>query len=261
MDLRIEDRLALVTGASRGIGRATARELALRGCDLVLVARNLPRLTEVAASIRDETGRSIRVIGADLRHPEEIQRIAEAVGRTDFGLDILINNAGATKPGDVFALTDDDWADGFALKFYGYMRMTRALWPLLVERRGVIVNVIGTSAMTPAVDFAIGGAVNAAVANFTKGLAERGIVDGVRVNAVHPGPVLTERLEALLDFQARQTTVNRSELDARIAATNRSTGRSEVEDCANLIAFLVSPLAKQIVGASITIDGGLTKSL
>lgn len=261
LDLELKDKTAVVTGASKGIGRAIARELAAQGCDVILVARTQALLDEAVSQIKQESGRTALGIAADLREPLGVTKVVDTIkGRYDH-LDILVNNAGATKRGDFFELTEADWTDGFALKFFGYVRMSRALWPMLKARQGAVVNVIGAAAKTPSALFTIGGSVNAAATNFTKALADIGIKDGVRVNAVHPGPVVTDRLNALLESEAKAKGISRAEVEAQARAAANSTGYSTVEDVARAVAFLASPLARQIVGDNITIDGGMTKSL
>jgi NAD(P)-dependent dehydrogenase (short-subunit alcohol dehydrogenase family) len=266
MDLQLKDKIAVVTGASKGIGRAVARELASHGCDVVLVARTQSMLDEAVSQIKQESGRNAIAVAVDLREPLAVTKVADTIkGRYD-KLDILVNNAGATKRGDFFELTEADWTDGFgtdgfALKFFGYVRMSRAMWPMLKAQKGCVVNVVGAAAKTPAALFTIGGSVNAAATNFTKALAEIGIKDGVRVNAVHPGPVVTDRLNALLDAEAKAKGISRAEVEAQARAAANSTGYSTVEDCARVVAFLASPMARQIVGDNITVDGGVTKSL
>jgi len=261
MDLQLKDKIAVVTGASKGIGRAVARELASHGCDVVLVARTQSLLDEAVSQIKQESGRNAIAVAVDLREPLAVTKVADTIKGKYDKLDILVNNAGATKRGDFFELSEADWTDGFALKFFGYVRMSRAMWPMLKAQKGCVVNVIGAAAKTPSALFTIGGSVNAAATNFTKALAEIGIKDGVRVNAVHPGPVVTDRLNALLDAEAKAKGISRAEVEAQARAAANSTGYSTVEDCARVVAFLASPMARQIVGDNITVDGGMTKSL
>ncbi|HEX8253328.1 MAG TPA: SDR family NAD(P)-dependent oxidoreductase, partial [Thermoanaerobaculia bacterium] len=177
MDLQLQGKIAIVTGASRGIGQAIAEVLSSEGMKLVLVARSADDLERVAASLPGES----RVQAADLRDPAAPAKVVasaiDAFGR----LDLLVNNAGATQRGDFLELTDETWADGFALKFFGAMRCCRAAWPHLVQTRGAIVNISGVGGRTGSAEFTIGGSVNAAVLNLTKALADRGIKDGVRV--------------------------------------------------------------------------------
>src|ERR1700761_9447597 len=133
MDLGLKGKVALVTGSSRGIGRGVALALATEGCDVMLTGRDEKALNEVAAAIRKQGGRAA-VAAIDLRKPDAPAKLIEQVKRELGGLDILVNNAGATKRGDFLELTDADWEDGYALKFFGHMRLARAAWPLLEGR-------------------------------------------------------------------------------------------------------------------------------
>ena len=172
-----------------------------------------------------------------------------------------MNNAGATQSGDFFKLDDTVWEDGFALKFYSYVRLSRALWPLLAKAQGSVVNIIGGASKTPSASFMIGGAVNAAITNFTKALAELGLRDGVAVKAVHPGMTVTGRLESLLTQRAEAEGMSRDDYEQRELARAGLRRYSQPEDIANLVAFLASPVAQQVHGADVFIDGGATKTI
>ena len=189
MELGLKGKVALVTGSSRGIGRGSALALAAEGCDLMLTGRDGKALEEVAAEIR-AMGRRAAVAVLDLRAADGPEQLIAALKREFGGLDILFNNAGTTKRGDFFALTDADWEEGYALKFFAHVRLTRLAWPLR-ERRGALIAMGGTSGRKPHADFTIGSSVNAAVAALTKCMADRGKTDGVRVNCIHPSLVET----------------------------------------------------------------------
>ena len=180
----------IVTGASRGIGLAVARRLAAEeGMRVLLVARSAPALEQAAATLPGAASHA-----ADLRAPEAAPRVVEdAIAR--FGrLDLLVNCAGATQRGDFLALGDDAWTDGYALKLFGAVRLTRAAWPHLKAASGAVVNIAGVGGRVASADFTIGGSVNAALMNLTKALADRGVAEGVRVNCINPGSIRTDRL-------------------------------------------------------------------
>src|ERR1700712_4282751 len=181
MDLGLSGKVAIITGASRGIGEAIALELAREGVDVCLAARDEAKLQEVAQNIADQSQVGTLVYAGDFRDPtvpkDAIARTIARFGR----LDILVNNAGATKRGEFSTLTEEDWQDGFALKFHGYVRMTRAAWPHLRESGGSIVNIAGIGAHNGSAEFSIGGSVNSAVLYFTKAMADQGTEDSVRV--------------------------------------------------------------------------------
>ena len=187
-------RRAIVTGASKGIGRAIATLLGQRGYAVALVARSQDLLDGLAEELSQRSSAAPALaLAADLRDVGHAPRLVEAAAARFGGLDLLVNCAGATKRGDFFALSHEDFLDGFALKFHGAVAMTRAAWPRLRESgAGHVVNIIGAAARTPSADFAIGGAVNSALENFTKDMADLGRAEKVRVNAVHPGPIETD---------------------------------------------------------------------
>src|SRR5215510_2230370 len=192
MDLGLNQKVALVTGSSRGIGRAIAETLAGEGCDLLLTGRDQAMLDETAAAIRGK-GRKAAVVNIDLREERAPAALINAVQREFGRLDVLVNNAGTTKRGDFFELTDADWQDGYALKFFAHVRLTRSAWPLLKESRGSMITIGGTSGRKPEAAFTIGSSVNAACAAFAKAMAHRGKEDGVQVNCIHPSFVETDR--------------------------------------------------------------------
>ena len=194
MDLGLKNKVALVTGASRGIGRGVAETLASEGCDLVLTGRDEAALEEVVAAVGKQ-GRKAAISVLDLRKEGSEKPLVE-VARREFGrLDILVNNAGATKRGNFLTeLTDADWQDGFALKFFAHVRLAREAWPMLKQQRGSMVTIAGIGGKEPEAPFTIGSSVNAACVAFTKALADTGKTDGVQVNTIHPGRVETERL-------------------------------------------------------------------
>ena len=261
MDLGLGGKVALVTGGSKGNGRACAERLAREGCDVLIVARTASDLERAAAEIGEASGRRVEICATDLRSAQGCQAAVGALEHAFGRLDILVNNAGATQSGDFFQLDDATWEDGFALKFYSYVRLSRALWPLLKEAQGSVVNVIGSASKTPSANFMIGGAVNAAITNFTKALAELGLRDGVGVKAVHPGMTVTGRLETLLNQRAEAEGMSREDYERQELARAGLRRYSQPADIANLVAFLASPLAEQVHGVDVFIDGGATKAI
>ena len=177
------------------------------------------------------------------------------------GIDIVVNNAGATKRGVFLELTDEDWADGFALKFFGAVRLTRAAWPHLKASRGSVVNISGGGGRTPGAEFAIGGSVNAAMQSFTKAMAEVGIADGVQVNVINPGLIRTGRFQKRLEAVAAEQGVDLATAERGMIAASKTTRVGEPEDIAALVAFIAGPEGRFLQGAMIDMDGGSTKTL
>jgi NAD(P)-dependent dehydrogenase (short-subunit alcohol dehydrogenase family) len=252
-------KVAIVTGASRGIGRAIAVHLARHGADVLLTARDEATLNAVAAEIRG-LGRQAVVCAVDLRVVAAAAQVAAAAVAAFGGIDILVNNAGATKRGDFLQLTDEDWSDGFALKLHGAVRLTRATWPQLKNRRGSVVNIAGVGGRTPGADFTIGGAVNGAILSFTKALADVGVRDGIQVNAINPGYIRTDRFTTRLKQRMAESGETVEAAEARIVAESRTVRLGEPDDIAKLVSFIVSPQARYLQGALIDADGGQTKT-
>jgi 3-oxoacyl-[acyl-carrier protein] reductase len=257
MDLQLADKIGIVTGASRGIGRAIAQALAGEGMRLALVARSRGQLEDLAASLPVPS----LVQVADLRDADAPAVVVAAAVQRFGRLDLLVNNAGATIRGDFLTLTDADWQDGFALKFFGAMRCCRAAWPHLQATRGAIINIVGIGGRTGSAEFTIGGAVNAAVLNLTKALADRGVLDGVRVNAINPGSIATERLRTRVERLAAEKQVPADRAGAEMARALRVDRFGEPEEIAAVVAFLASTGAAYCQGAVVDVDGGQTRPL
>jgi 3-oxoacyl-[acyl-carrier protein] reductase len=261
MELGLNGKVALVTGASRGIGDAICAELAREGVHVCLVARDQAKLDEVAASISNTGSARTVTHAADLRQPDAAPA-AVAAAVTAFGrLDILVNNAGATKRADFFTLTEEDWQDGFALKFHGYVRMTRAAWPYLRQSGGNVVNIVGVGSRAGSAEFTIGGAVNVAILNFTKAMADIGINQGVRVNAINPGLIETDRFSRNVARVMNDRGCSREEASRILLASHGTTRVGRPDEVAALTAYLASGKADFIQGSIIDIDGGATRSL
>ena len=257
MDLNLANKVAVVTGASRGIGRAIAQTLSHEGMRLVLAARSLDGLRETEKSCDTEC----LLMELDLRKPDSPE-ILIAGALEKFGrLDLLVNNAGATKRGDFLSLSDADWQDGYALKFFGAMRCCRAAWTHLQKTRGCIINISGIGGRTGSAEFTLGGSVNAALLNLTKSLADRGIQDGVRVNAVNPGSIATERLSARIRTHAGEHRVDEVTAAKQMALKAGIARFGEPGEIARAVAFLASPQADYCQGVILDVDGGQTRTL
>jgi len=257
MDLKLNNKVAIITGASRGIGRAIAQVLSGQGMRLVIAARSAEGLEEVRKSCPTE----VAAVAIDLRDADAAQRVIGIAVEKFGGIDLLVNNAGATKRGDFLELSEDDWHDGFALKFFSAVRCSRAAWPWLQTSRGSIVNIIGVGGRTGSAEFSIGGSVNAALMNLTKVLADRGISDGIRVNAINPGDIETDRLKKRVARYSADNALSLAEAAVQIVANLGIARFGQPEEIARVVAFLASPMAAYCQGAIIDVDGGRTRTL
>jgi NAD(P)-dependent dehydrogenase (short-subunit alcohol dehydrogenase family) len=256
----LQGKVSIVTGASRGIGRAIALRLAGDGSSVLLTARDEAALDRTVREI-DASGGDAAWIATDLRLPESALRLVDDVLETFGRIDVLVNNAGATRRGDFLALTDEEWTDGFALKFFGAMRLTRSAWPHLKAQSGSVVQISGIGGRTPGREFTIGGSVNAALLSLTKALADLGIADGVQVNAINPGAIRTDRLHGRLARIAEEKSTDLAAAERQFIEASGITRIGEPGDIAELVAYLVSPSGRFIHGSLIDIDGGQTKTI
>jgi 3-oxoacyl-[acyl-carrier protein] reductase len=258
MAKEFDGKVVVVSGGSRGIGRAIATAFAREGAQTVLAASNAGNLAEGAKTVAAAGGPAPLMIAGDLRTLAGCEQVFKQVSERFKRCDVLVNNAGATKGGKFLEQPDDAWSDGFALKFHAAVRLTRLFWPLLKEAHGNIVNIVGGAARTPGPDFLVGGAVNAAVANFSKGLTALGNRDDININVIHPGQTQTDRVEQL--FQQFAKAQNKAVEQVRAEALTKSGLRriGQPEDVAELALFLCSARGRHIQGTAIALDGGGT---
>jgi 3-oxoacyl-[acyl-carrier protein] reductase len=262
VELELKDKVALVTGASRGIGRAIALTLAREGARVALCSRKVADLEDAAAAIRAASGTQALCIPGDLSTLGGVEAAVHAT-RERFGrIDILINNAGAIRGGDFLAIPDAQWSEDWSLKLLGYIRMARAVFPLMqAQGGGRICNIVGAASRNPTPAYLTGGAANAALINFTKGLADLGAPSKILVTAVSPAATATERWNDMIQERAAATGRSFGELSAE-AAKAYALGRiATPEDIADLVAFLVSARASFITGVCVTVDGGATRGV
>lgn len=251
---------AIVTGASQGIGRATAIRLARDFASLVLVARNRDHLLETADAVKAQ-GTKALIIDLDLAEKAAAKAV---VGQTlaAFGrVDALLNIAGAVPQVDLFDMTDEQWDDGMALKLHGARRLTIQAWPALKQAKGAVVFTSGNSAIFPKAPYAAVGTINAAIAALAKAFADRGIDDGVQVNSVLPGPVMTGRRRSYLEHWAPRHGMTVEEAMERFPREASIARYGAPEEIAELMAFLVSPAARWMTGSMLRMDGGEVKSV
>lgn len=262
MDLRLRGKSAVITGGSAGIGLACARALAEEGCAIAIVARDAARLQRAAAQLKSDCDLDAYPIAADLSSlPGVESAIAAAHGKLG-RIDILVNNAGSIRAGAFLEIPDEQWVEDLNLKVYGYVRAARAAFPLMQEQGGgCIINVIGTAARQSNALYLVGGAANASLVNFTKGLSDLGAKHGIFVKAASPGAVQTERWENRMKLEAK--ALGRSYEDVRTERiSSYPLGRIVApEEVADLVCFLASPRSDMLNGVTVNIDGGWSRGV
>jgi NAD(P)-dependent dehydrogenase (short-subunit alcohol dehydrogenase family) len=253
MDLHLAGRLALVTGASKGIGFAIARAFAEEGCRLRLVARSADALHSAAETLRRDFGAQVDTIALDLAAPSARERLADLCR----GVDILVNNAGSIPAGTVEDVDEERWRAAWDLKVFGYINLSRACYTAMKARgHGVIVNVIGTTAERLDSGYIAGSSGNAALVAFTRALGSTSDAAGIRVLGVSPGPVLSDRLEGLVKRRAKLRFGDENRWQEILA--NMPFGRpAKPEEVAASVVFLASDRSSYTTGCVLTIDGGL----
>lgn len=252
--------VAIVTGASQGIGKATALRLARDFPSLVLIARDEAHLQETAQQAKTFGAESL-VIPLDLREPAAAEKIVNATLQRFGRIDALVNIAGAVPQIDLFEMTDAQWDDGMALKFHGARRLTIKAWDALKASKGSVVLLSGLAAWDPKPGFAAVAATNAAIIALAKAFAEQGIKDGVQVNSVSPGAVMTGRRRSFFEKWAPAHNLAVEEAIKKYPGESGISRFGQPEEIAELLAFLVSARAKWLTGASLRMDGGEFKGI
>jgi 3-oxoacyl-[acyl-carrier protein] reductase len=252
--------VAIVTGASQGIGRATALRLARDFSAVVVASRNKDELEKTASAINSAGAESL-ICALDLREPESAEMVVE--GTLDrFGrIDALLNIAGAVPQIDLFEMTDAQWDDGMALKLHGARRLTIKAWDALKASKGSVVLISGSAALDPKPGFAAVAAVNAAIIALAKAFAEQGVKDGVQVNSIVPGAVMTGRRRSFMAHWAPEHGMSVEEAVKKFPEMAGITRYGEPEEVDGLMAYMVSPAAKWMTGTSVRMDGGEIKGV
>ena len=252
--------VAIVTGASQGIGRATALRLAQDFSAIVLVARDKDKLEKTATEVRS-VGAEAVIHALDLREAQSAEVVVNGTLERFGRIDALLNIAGAVPQIDLFEMTDAQWEDGMALKLHGARRLTTKAWDGLKASKGSVVLLSGSAALDPKPGFAAVAATNAAIIALAKAFAEQGIKDGIQVNSVVPGPVMTARRQSFFEKWAPAHNLTVEEAVKKFPEEVGIGRFGKPEEIADLLGFLVSPAAKWMTGASVRMDGGEIKTI
>ena len=262
MDLGLRDKRAIVTGGSEGIGRAVVELLAEEGCDVAFCARRRELLDEVARQTEERTGRRLVPIVADLSRRADIDAFVGEAAETLGGIDIVVNNAGASIFAELFDIPDERWMQDIELKLMSYVRTARAAIPFLrAAGGGRIVNVGGNGGRQPMSYHLPGGAANAAILNLTVSLASYLAKDRIHILTCAPGPVRTARFVKQVAANAELWGVSTAEAERRFVEGCPLGSVPSAEDVAGVIAFLASPRAAYMTGTTVTVDGGITRGI
>jgi NAD(P)-dependent dehydrogenase (short-subunit alcohol dehydrogenase family) len=264
MDLELDGKRAIVTGGSRGIGKAIARQLALEGCDVALVARSQDPLESAAAELAKETGRQVIGLVADTGEDDSVRSMVAAAVEQLGGVDILVNCA--AKPGGqgpvptVETVSDEDFWPDMNVKVMGYLRCAREVAPhLKAQGWGRIVNVSGLAARQSG--SIVGSMRNVAVAAMTKNLADELGPHGVNVTVVHPGLTRTEATPEVIRRRAEASSATPEEIERRMAEANSTRRMVDASEVAYVVAFLASPKSVAINGDAIATGGGVGRAI
>ncbi len=258
MDLLLKDRIAIIGGASRGIGYGIARTLAGEGAKIAVTARRAADLEKAAQRIRDETGTNVLAVPADCRHAEDCTRVIATAREAFGGIDIVVNNDGAPPLGEIETFDDDAWQKAVEQNLMYVVRMARGALPHMKARGGgSILNITAISAIQPIEKFGLSVTTWSGVIGFAKTLSIEAARHSINVNTICPGYIETRRLEKVFAAGGKDPAVMRRELEAQVPLGRIGT----VEDVASLVALLVSPRGSYITGATIQVDGGLLRAV
>ncbi len=254
MELNLQKKKILITGASQGIGEKLAFSFAHEGCDIHLVSRSADKLEAIAQQIREKHTVNVGYTAIDMTEEGACQCIVDEAGH----IDILINNAGVVPAGNLASISAEKWRDGWELKGFGYIDMIRLVYPAMKKAGGgVIINNIGSGGEVCDPNYIEGAACNASLMAITKALGSSSLNDNIRVVGVNPGPVKTERISKMMAHV--DVSNNKGSAVVQNPFSHFPLGRpAEPQEVVDLFLFLASARASYISGTVVTIDGGLS---
>lgn len=254
MDLNLNNKTALITGASKGIGKAIAQSMAQEGCNLILTARSEDKLNELKSHLQKQHNISVEVIAIDLSLKNSVEKVSDFSGN----IDILINNAGAIPPGNLSNINEDTWREAWNLKVFGYINLSRLIYNKMKEdKKGVILNIIGAAGQKPMYNYIAGTTANAGLMAFTKALSNGSTANGIRVLGINPGLTTSDRLITMMRGQAKEKLGDEEKWEELFKDLPFKRA-AKAEEVADLTTFLVSPRCSYISGTIISIDAGVS---
>ena len=262
MDLKLKDKVAVIGGASKGLGKGCALQLAKEGANVAICARGLDSLNETADFIEKSTNSKVLAIQADLSKADDIHRVVDETIKTFGRIDILVNNSGGPPPGNFFDFSDQDWEDSFDLLLLYVIRMCRLVIPYMkTQKWGRIINLTSIVVKEPADNLILSNVFRVGVVSLAKTLSRELIEHNITINNVCPGAFKTDRAVELMRDASKRTNKAIEEIE-RNSVSNLPLKRFQTPDeLGDLVAFLVSDSAKGITGTTIQIDGGIIRSL
>lgn len=263
MNLGLQDKVAIVLAASKGLGRASAEALAAEGAWVVIGSRNSQQLEQTARDIHDKTGSKVLAVPTDVTKPNDLAAIVDATVREFGRVDILVNNAGGPPPGTFEQFGDAQWEAAFQLNLLSNVRMVRLVLPYMRKlQKGRIINIVSTSVKAPIDGLLLSNAIRTGVVGLAKTLSIELAPDNITVNNVCPGRILTDRIRQITRIEEKVQQGMSEEEVLREASRDIPLGRiGKPEELAALVAFLASEQAGYITGTTIQVDGGLTRAL
>ena len=254
MDLILNNKTALITGASKGIGKAIAQSMAQEGCNLILTARSEDKLNDLKSNLQKQHNISVEIIAIDLSLKNSVEKVSDFAG----DIDILINNAGAIPPGNLSDIDENTWREAWNLKVFGYINLTRLIYNKMKEsKKGVILNIIGAAGQKPMYNYIAGTTANAGLMAFTKALSNGSTENGVRVLGINPGLTTSDRLITMMKGQAKEKLGDEEKWEELFKDLPFERA-AKAEEVADLTTFLVSPRCSYISGTIISIDAGVS---